>query len=196
MNFVEPIRDIKKIAQIKNSLRGEWNIRDLLLFELGINSALRISDLLDIRVWDVFADVGTPQESFDLKEEKTGKTNRITITPKVKETLRLYAEKYPEVVKNPKNYLFFHKKRFPNGSQPIGRKTSWLLLSNLCESVGLKGNFGNHTLRKTWGYQARIQAVPLEIIQHKLNHSSLEVTQRYLWITADEIAEACNRLDL
>lgn len=196
MNFVEPIRDIKKIAQIKNLLRWQGNIRDLLLFELGINSALRVSDLLDIHVSDVFASIDTPNDFFDVKEEKTGKSNRITITPKVKETLKLYAEKYPEVVKNPENYLFFHKKRFPNGSQSIGRKTSWLLLSNLCESVGLKGNFGNHTLRKTWWYQARMQAVPLEIIQHKLNHSSLAVTQKYLWITADEIAEVCNRLDL
>lgn len=196
MNFVEPIRDLKKISQIKNLLRWEWNIRDLLFFELGINSALRVSDLLDIRVLDVFASLNTPNDFFDVKEEKTGKTNRITITPKVKETLKLYSENYPEVVKNPNHYIFFHKKRFPNGSEQIGRKTSWLLLSNLCESVGLKWNFWNHTLRKTWWYQARIQWIPLEIIQHKLNHSSLVVTQKYIWITADEIAEACNRLDL
>ncbi len=196
MNFVEPIRDLKKIAQIKNLLRWEGNIRDLLLFELGINSALRVSDLLDIRVLDVFASIDTPADFFDVKEEKTGKANRITITPKVKETLKLYAETYPEVVKSQNNYIFFHKKRFPNGAEQIGRKTSWLLLSNLCESVGLEWNFWNHTLRKTWWYQARIQGIPLEIIQHKLNHSSLAVTQKYLWITADEIAEACNKLDL
>lgn len=73
---------------------------------------------------------------------------------------------------------------------------SWVLLSRICEEVGLKGNFGNHTLRKTWGYQARQNAIPLEIIQHKLNHSSLAVTQRYLGITADEIEAACNKLDL
>jgi hypothetical protein len=46
MNFVEPIRDRKKIAQIKNQLRGQRRFRDLLLFVIGINTALRISDLL------------------------------------------------------------------------------------------------------------------------------------------------------
>lgn len=196
MNFVEPIRDVRKIAQIKNLLRWEGNIRDLLLFELGINSALRVSDLLLIRVSDVFASIDTPADFFDIKEEKTGKSNRITITPKVKETLKLYAETYPEVVKNPEHYIFFAKKTFPNGIEPIKRGMSWIILSKLCEAVGLKGNFWNHTLRKTWGYQARIQWIPLEIIQHKLNHSSLAVTQKYLGITADEIAEACNKLDL
>ena len=54
MEFVEPIRDVRKIAQIKNTLRGANKIRDLLLFELGINSALRISDLLKVQVQDLF----------------------------------------------------------------------------------------------------------------------------------------------
>ena len=64
-----------------------------------------------------------------------------------------------------------------------------------CDGSQDKDTWG-HTLRKTWGYQARLKAIPLEIIQHKLNHSSLAVTQRYLGITDDEIMEACIKLDL
>lgn len=71
MNFVEPIREIRKISQIKNILRADGNIRDLLLFELGINSALRISDLLRLRIKDLFENDGTPREFFDMKEAKT-----------------------------------------------------------------------------------------------------------------------------
>jgi hypothetical protein len=48
MNFVEPIRDRKKIAKIKNQLRWQRRFRDLLLFIVGINTALRISDLLTL----------------------------------------------------------------------------------------------------------------------------------------------------
>ena len=55
MNFVEPIRDRKKIAQIKNQLRGQCRYRDLLLFVVGINTALRISDLLGLQI-DHFLD--------------------------------------------------------------------------------------------------------------------------------------------
>ena len=196
MKFVEPIRDTKKIAQIKNLLRGQWDIRNLLLFEFGINSALRISDLLTIQVRDLLEEDMTVKDFFDIQEGKTWKTNRITITPKVKQTLALYTEAYPTIVEKKEHYVFFHKKTFPLGSRAIGRKMSWVFLSNICNQVGLKGNFWNHTLRKTWWYQARQNAIPLEIIQHKLNHSSLSITQRYLWITADEIMEACNKLDL
>jgi len=56
MNFVEPIRDRKKIAQIKNILRGQDRLRDLLLFVVGINTALRISDLLQLRIGDFLDD--------------------------------------------------------------------------------------------------------------------------------------------
>ena len=113
----------------------------MLLFELGINSALRASDLLTIRVSDVFTMDDTPADFFDVKEEKTGKANRITITPKVKETLKLYAETYPEVIRTPTHYIFFAKKKFPNGSEAIKRGMSWIIISKLCEAVGLKGNF-------------------------------------------------------
>lgn len=196
MQFVEPIRDIKKISQIKNILRWDNNIRDLLLFELWINSALRISDLLTLKIRDLFESDWLIRNYFDIKEEKTSKANRITITPKVKETLKLYKEVYPQIVQCSDNYIFFRKKSFPLGSVPIGRKMSWIFMSKICNDVWLKGNFWNHTLRKTWGYQARMNSIPLEIIQHKLNHSSLSITQRYLGITADEIMEACNKLDL
>ena len=196
MEFVEPIRDIKKIAQIKNILRGQENYRDLLLFELGINSALRISDLLNIKVGDLIDEDGNPKDYFEVKEDKTNKTNRITITPKVKETLKMYQKTYPAVSQQKGAFVFFHKKYSPLGSKPIGRKQAWIMIAKWCKDVGLKGRYGGHTLRKTWGYQARLNAIPLEIIQHKLNHSSLAITQRYLGITADEIAEACNKLDL
>ena len=196
MKFVEPIRDIKKVSQIKNMLRSENKIRDLLLFELWINSALRISDLLGIQTKDMFDEWWNINWFFDIKEDKTNKSNRITITPKVQETLKIYKETYPFIVDKPDYYVFFHSKRTPKGEKHIDRKQARKMISQWCKDVGLKGNFWWHTMRKTWGYQARLNAIPLEIIQHKLNHSSLAVTQRYLGITADEVAEACNKLDL
>ena len=50
MNFVEPIRVLKKIAQIKNQLQGQCRYRDLLLFVVDINTALRISDLIELQI--------------------------------------------------------------------------------------------------------------------------------------------------
>ena len=195
MNFVEPIRDLKKITQIKNILRWEWNIRNLLLFELWIKSALRISDLLNIKVEDLFDENLNFKDFFDIKESKTSKTNRITITEKVKGVLILYKDKYPWVLDNKKNFIFFSKRSTFLWEKSITRKMSWIIINKLCKDVWLIGNYWNHSLRKTWWYQARKHWISIEIIQHKLNHSSLGVTMRYLWITMDEIKEACDKLD-
>jgi len=196
MKFVEPIRDIKKIVQIKNILKWSGKIRDLLLFELWINSALRISDLLSIKVKRVFDEDWNVKDYFDTVESKTKKINRVTITPRVKETLKLYYNTYAYVVQNQNHYLFFHQKSFPIWHKSITRKMWWQLIDKRCRDTWLKGHYWWHSLRKTRWYQARTQSIPLELIMHKLNHSSLNITKKYLWITDDEIQEACNKLDL
>jgi hypothetical protein len=68
MNFVEPIRDRKKVAQIKNLLRGQERFRDLLLFVVGINSALRISDLLELKVAHFLDEQGKIRQRLWIKE--------------------------------------------------------------------------------------------------------------------------------
>jgi len=76
MNLVEPIRDRKKIAQIRNLLRGQRCYRDLLLFVVGVNTALRISDLLKLSIGDFADEQGRIQERFWIREEKRGKRHR------------------------------------------------------------------------------------------------------------------------
>lgn len=196
MQMVSPIRDEKKISQIKNQLKWSWKIRDLLLFELGINSALRISDLLKVKVKYLFDEYWNSNDYFEIKEHKTDKKARITITPKVKETLKQYKVFYPLILENSEHFIFFHQKVFPLWTKWIERGIARRMIDERCSSVGLKWNYGGHTLRKTRGYQARQAWVPIELIQHKLNHSNIAVTKRYLWITDDELEEICNKLDL
>ena len=72
MNFVEPIRDRKKIAQIKNLLRGEGRLRDLLLFTVGINTALRVSDLLRLQVGHFMEDQQAIKKRFQILRRSAG----------------------------------------------------------------------------------------------------------------------------
>ena len=60
----------------------------------------------------------------------------------------------------------------------------------------MKGNFGTHSLRKTWGYHAQMNGVDLALITYKLTHSSLAYTKRYLCITDDELEAVVQRLNL
>ena len=76
------------------------------------------------------------------------------------------------------------------------RLQAWKFITTICKSVGLRGNFGTHSLRKTWGYHARMSGVDLALIMYKLNHSSLVYTKRYLGITDDELQKVAQRLNL
>jgi integrase len=195
MEFVEPIRDRKKIAQIKNLLRGEGRQRNLLLFVVGINTALRISDLLKLKVGDFVDDGGIIKPLFWLREEKRGKRHEIVINDSIREALTEYLAAYPTVLLDPKHFVFFNT-RSGNFDEPIKRGQAWKFIASICEAVGLRGNYGTHTLRKTWGYHARMSGVDLALIMHKLNHNSLAYTKRYLGITDDELADVARRLNL
>ena len=80
--------------------------------------------------------------------------------------------------------------------QPIRRGQSWKIITFISKQVGLCGNFGTHSLRKTWGYHARMQGVDLALIMHKLNHEGIAYTKRYLGITDDELQAVSQRLNL
>jgi len=77
MNFVEPIHDRKKIAQIKNLLRGQGRFRDLLLFNVGINTALRISDLLQLQIGQFLDDRGRYKPRFWIHEQNRNKRHEV-----------------------------------------------------------------------------------------------------------------------
>jgi len=81
-------------------------------------------------------------------------------------------------------------------TRSIRRGQAWKFITAICQQVGLQGNFGTHSLRKTWGYHARMQGVDLALIMYKLNHESIACTKRYLGITDDELQAVVQRLNL
>ena len=195
MNFVEPIRDRKKIAQIKNLLRGQKRYRNFLLFVVGINTALRISDLLQLGVGHFFDDHQRIKGRFWIKENKRGKRHEVVINNSILEALEEYLKSYSGIVNNPENFVFFNTKTY-NLTQPIKRGQAWKFITSICREVGLSGNYGTHSFRKTWGYHARMLGVDLALIMHKLNHESIAYTKRYLGITNAELQAVAQRLNL
>lgn len=177
MNFVEPIRDRKKFAQIKNLLRGQRRFRDVLLFVVGINTALRISDLLQLRISHFLNEKGRIKKRFWIKEQKRGKRHEIVINNSIREAFEEFLGAYPQIANDPDNYIFFNTKD-NNYKVPIKRGQAWKNITTICQEVGLRGNFDTHSLRKTWGFHARMQGFDLALIIHKLNHESIAYTKR------------------
>jgi integrase len=138
--MVEPIRDLTKIEAMKKVLRGQ-NIRDWLLFVLGINSALRVSDLLRLKQSDVYDDRGRVLDAVRIRERKTGKEKLFRLNQSARKALEEYIR---AVSHDPDAYLFRSRQ---GANRPISRQQAWDLLSNAAKTVGVAGCIGTHTMR-------------------------------------------------
>ena len=173
---VDPIRFEKDIKKIKRLLKD--SPRDLLLFTMGINNGLRISDLLKLRVGDV-REVAAG-ETLRIKETKTGKENVLMINKSVHKILVEYLEEA-----KPKNEDYLFQSRNGN-NKPLTRETVHKMVKEWTRS--LKGHYGTHTLRKTFGYMQRTKyAVSFEVLCKRFGHSSPAITMRYLGIDDKEV---------
>jgi integrase len=171
MNEVQPIKNKRDINKMKKALAGRP--RDLLLFIIGINTSLRISDILTLKAGDFDGDY------LILREKKTGKRKQIRINKAIQKALK---ELLPADAK-PDSWLFPSRK----GDAPISRVQAWRILNDAAKRAGLDIAFGTHTLRKTFAYQAYKKGVDLALLMRVLNHSSQRETLRYIGIEQENI---------
>ncbi len=183
---VEPVRSLKDIATIKKLLVD--SPRDLAIFTLGINSALRASDLVAIPLSSIQnLMVG---ESFIVKEKKTGKTRHVTINESVFRALNDYLEVRPRT--KPKLPLFLSRK----GGGGLTVPSLHRMVKSWCHEVGLKGNFESHTLRKTFGYHQRVTfKTELPILMNAFNHTWGMATKSTFFGSVAKFCLRCGRVD-
>ncbi len=179
MVTVQPIREKEKIDKIKSYLRD--NPRDYLLFVLGLNTALRVGDILKLRVGDVRR-YDKIRDILKVRISKTKKEKRVALNKGAKEALKFFFLCTPDLADS--DFLFTGRGR----SKPMSRVNAWMRLQRIARKFGLE-EFGTHSLRKTWGLQARKAGIDISIIQEKLGHSTPSVTRRYIGITDDEVNE-------
>lgn len=178
MNFVQPIRDPEIIADIKVYLK-ERNYRDYVLFLTGVDTGLRISDILKLRIRDV---TGT---HISIREKKTKKQKHILITPELKRELK------PFIAGKPGHEFLFRSRQGNN--KPIGRSMAYKMLKQVADEFGLE-HIGCHTLRKTFGYTAyHLSNKDIGLIMGFFGHSSEKITLRYIGLAQDTMDSLLKR---
>ena len=171
MSTVVPIRGKKNIDAMKTYLK-EKSLRDWALFTLGINSALRISDLLKLKISDVMDENGKIRERILVTEIKTSKRKNFPLNKSVIDALTEYIAS----VKPSQTVLFASRK----GNEAITRQQSHVIISNAAKECDVPGPCSNHSLRKTFATALYEAGVDLTRIQSLLNHSSPKETIRYI----------------
>lgn len=179
MERVEPIREARQIAAMKAVLK-QTNLRDYAWFILGINSGLRISDILRLTVGDVRLSKTRWRDRITLREQKTGKLKDFPISDTAQKALQEYLQTRPAAQAD--EPLFPSRK----WDQPLGRQQAWTILREAAQVAGIMDPIGTHSLRKTFGYWAYRSGVDLALLQSILNHSSPGTTLAYIGITRDD----------
>ena len=182
MNEVEAIKNKKDIEKIKKAFN---NKRDLMLFVLGVNVGLRISDLLNLKVDDVL-----DKKSVTIKEGKTGKSREFTLNTAATKAVNDYLG---SISYKPDDYLFKSRK---GENKPISRVEAWQVLNDAADRAKVKIDIGTHTLRKTFGYWSYKQGIDITLLQKIFNHSSPAITLRYIGITQENIKDVYLNLNL
>src|SRR5690625_5164579 len=178
--LVEPLRTTEEIEEMKLAIkRGNKGTpknqplaeRDVLLFLLGINTGLRVNDLVRLKVSDV-----KDQHELTIREGKTNKRRKVYIVMLRNEMNRFIKGKHHDA------YLFQSQK----GHHHVTTTQVYRILTDASDYIGRK-DVGTHTMRKTFGYHHYQQFKDVAILQEIFNHSAPNITMRYIGIRQDEI---------
>ncbi len=177
---VQPIRSKEKIEDMKWALKRHCGERDYILFLIGINTALRVSDLLHLKVSDVLG-----KNKVTIKEQKTDKTRAFYLT-NINDEVQAYAKTVNS------EWLFPSRK----GDKPISRIQAYRQLNKAADFAGITEGIGTHTMRKTFGYWYYKQFRDIAKLQKILNHSSPGTTLDYIGFTNEEIKDTLDKFVL
>lgn len=181
MQTVQPIRDPQIIEKIKNYLLA-WDPKYWMLWVLGTNTGLRVSDILTLKVRDV-----KDADHVWLSEKKTGKDRRLYFNRQMKKTVSDYIR---EQGLADDDYLIQSQKR---RDKPMSREWAYTVLNRAATACGIdtkKYPIGTHTMRKTFGYWHYQRHHDVALLQKIFNHSAPSITLRYIGVTDDLIDQS------
>jgi integrase len=182
MSTTQPIRDKEQLELFKEYYHTvKPNLRNYALICMGLNTALRISDILNLRWGDVYDFRGKKYSShISLTERKTGKNARIALNGNAVAALKEYKESLTDEAA--KDYLF----PGPDKENHLSRVQAFRLIKKIVKVNHLEDTISCHSMRKTFGYSAWKQGIPPVMLMDIYNHSSFRITKRYLGINQDE----------
>ena len=170
-----------QIKKIKTLLISEGNLRDVALFGLSIDSMLRSSDLLNLRVGDLIDTNGEIPAKIDIQQKKTGKTVTIQTQDDTIDSLL----KWIEVSGKASNDFIFTGRK--GTGRPISHVQHTRLVKKWVELLELPSKlYSTHSLRRSKSSIVYAETKDIEVCRQLLGQSNTSATSRYLGIEKED----------
>lgn len=170
-------------------LQLQGRVRDLALFNLGIDSKLRACDLVKLRVRDVSTGERVAARA-KVMQQKTGQPVQFEMT----NPTRLAVETWIATAQLKAGDFLFPSR--VHESPHIGTRQYARIVDGWVEEIGLdSATYGTHSMRRTKAPLIYQRTKNLRAVQLLLGHSKLESTVRYLGIEVEDALELAEQTD-
>ena len=181
---------LKEIWAIRVRLEMQGRLRELALFDLGIDSKLRACDLLGLRVRDVCHGDRVAPRAIIL-QKKTQRPVQFEITPPTRDAVQAWIK---QAGLRSEDFLFPSR---IHDSLHLGTRQYARILEGWIEELGLDtAAYGTHSIRRTKRTMIYRRTKNLRAVQLLLGHTKLESTVRYLGIEVDDALEMAEQTEV
>lgn len=189
--------DNDEIRRVSAAFTGTFEVRNRGLFMIGVSTGGRISELLSLRIDDVYQN-GRPVTDllFD-KSIVKGKSESRTVPVNndgrlaITELVNWHRGRYGDV-EGSDQPLF--PSRHKSGRVAMHRQTAHDILKTAFVSAGLNGKLATHSLRKSFAQRVYEQSNDIYLVQELLGHKSVSTTQRYLGVNYADARAAVEKM--
>lgn len=193
MKGTRPLNN-KEIRKVVQSFEGTYEVRNRSLFVLGVSTGGRISELLALKVGDVWQNNAPVSDLLFDKSVVKGKElsravplncdGRDTIV----ELINWHKAKFTKVVQS--RMLFVSRQ----GKGAMDRRTAHGILKNAFEKAGLNGKLATHSMRKSFAQRLYEQTGDIFAVQELLGHKDVGTTQKYLGVNYASVRDAVENM--
>ena len=181
---------VKDIWALRARLQMEGRVRDLALFNLGIDSKLRGCDLVALKVRDVCHGDQVATRAT-VMQHKTQRPVQFEITAAARDALQAWIK-----LAGLKAEAFLFPSRL-HDSPHLGTRQYARILQRWVDDLGLdRAVYGTHSMRRTKATLIYRRTRNLRAVQLLLGHSKLESTVRYLGIEVDDALEISEQTEI
>lgn len=190
---VLPIKDTNILKEVEDTLLNNFRFgrRNYTIFQVGKATLLRVSDVLRLKIADVYDDNGNIKANAFIHDKKTGKSNTLYLKP-VKDDLMTYYAYLDE------NNLLSYPWLFPeinHAERHLTEKQYYKVMHKVGDLLGIN-YLGTHTMRKTGAYRVYEQTNhDIALVMHLLNHSSEAMTLKYLGLDREATEKKLDNVD-